>query len=132
MLPTQQNLDNGVCRGVMRLGAVPTDVKLSADDSLCVIVAADGCTAYDFSSGRLLSRYAGHASEVADVAISGDAGSVLTAGADATLRLWSAASGENLICMFVLPAFGVCLENCCSAAPTLRCASSAATGEHLS
>ncbi len=78
----------------MRLGAAPTDVQLSADDSLCVITGADGCAAYDFGSGRPLSRYTGHASGVAAAAVSADGSCVLTAGADATLRLWSAATGK--------------------------------------
>lgn len=93
-----QDLSRGSCRAVLRLGAAPAAVRLSADDSLCVILTGSTAAAYDFGTARLLSRFTGHTSDITDAAISADSTSVLTAGADATLRLWSADTGGRLQC----------------------------------
>lgn len=88
-----QDLTNGACRAVLQLGAAPTAVRLSANHSLCVILTGKHAASYDSGTARLLARFTGHASAITDAAISADAASVLTAGADATLRLWSARTG---------------------------------------
>lgn len=80
---------------MLRLAAVPTAVRLSADDSLCVILTGEHAAVYDFGTARLLARLAGHSSAITDAAISAHSASVLTAGADATLRLWSANTGTS-------------------------------------
>lgn len=88
------DLTTGSCRAVLRLGAAPAAVRVSADDTLCVIPMGATAAAYDFGTARLLSRFTGHTSDITDAAISADSMSVLTVGADATLRLWSADTGQ--------------------------------------
>lgn len=88
-----QDLVSGACRAVLRLGGVPSAVRLSGDDSLCVVVTGEQAAVYDFGTARQAARLTGHASAITDAAVSGDAASVLTVGEDATLRLWSAQTG---------------------------------------
>lgn len=68
-------------------------MRLSGDDSLCVILTGEQAVVYNFSTARQTARLAGHTSAITDAAISADAASVLTVGGDATLRLWSAQTG---------------------------------------
>ena len=90
-----QDLVSGACRAVLRLGGVPGAVRLSGDDSLCVILTGEQAAVYNFSTARQTARLAGHTSAVTDAAISADAASVLTVSEDATLRLWSAQTGAS-------------------------------------
>jgi WD40 repeat protein len=88
-----QDLVSGACRAVLRLGGVPSAVRLSSDDSLCIIVTGEQAAVYDFGTARQTASLTGHTSAITDAAVSGDAASVLTVGEDATLRLWSAQTG---------------------------------------
>jgi WD40 repeat protein len=78
---------------VLRLGGVPSAVRLSGDDTLCAVVTGEQAAVYDFGTARQTARLTGHTSAITDAAVSGDAASVLTVGEDATLRLWSARTG---------------------------------------
>jgi WD40 repeat protein/uncharacterized caspase-like protein len=73
----------------------------SNDSTLKLWEASSGRELRSFASGREFNSFTGHASNVRSVAFSPDGKRIISGGADGTMRIWDAQTGEELAAMMV-------------------------------